>query len=101
MEEAIKKKGRVTSLSSHFPPEETQKALGRVQNAILDRRKNLDQLKEFIAENTNLINVVQTLPNELNHDIMVTLTALINSYFVICFICLFVDVLILNFCFNF
>lgn len=101
MEEAIKKKGRVTSLSSLFPPEETQKALGRVQNAILDRRKNLDQLKEFIAENTNLINVVQTLPNELNHDIMVTLTALINSYFVICFICLFVDVLILNFCFNF
>lgn len=71
MEGTIKKKGTVTSLSSLFPPEETQKALDRVQNAILDRRKNLDQLKEFIAENTNLINVVQTLPNELHHDIMV------------------------------
>lgn len=59
------------SLSSLFPPEETQKASERVQDTIAERRKQLDQLKSFVSDNTNLINVVQTLPNELQHQIMV------------------------------
>ena len=59
------------SLSSLFPPEETQKASERVQDTIAERRNQLDQLKSFVSDNTNLINLVQTLPNELQHQIMV------------------------------
>ncbi|XAR68007.1 hypothetical protein NMG60_11002983 [Bertholletia excelsa] len=64
-------KGTVTSLSSLFPAEEAQKASQRVHDAIVQRQKELDQLRGFIDDNTNLINLVQKLPNELHHDIMV------------------------------
>ncbi|KAL7185479.1 hypothetical protein ACSBR2_027429 [Camellia fascicularis] len=69
MEEPVK--GTVTSLSSLFPPEEAHKASKRVQDTIADRHKDLDQLREFIDDNTSLINLVQKLPEELHHDIMV------------------------------
>uniref|UniRef100_A0A5B7CAU3 RNA polymerase II subunit 5-mediating protein n=1 Tax=Davidia involucrata TaxID=16924 RepID=A0A5B7CAU3_DAVIN len=69
MEESVK--GAVTPLSSIFPAEEAQKASKRVQDTIAERQKELDQLGEFIADNTNLVNLVQRLPDELHHDIMV------------------------------
>ncbi|KAL7215941.1 hypothetical protein ACSBR1_027983 [Camellia fascicularis] len=64
-------KGTVTSLSSLFPPEEAHKASKLVQDTIADRHKDLDQLREFRDDNTSLINLVQKLPEELHHDIMV------------------------------
>ncbi|CAK9145854.1 unnamed protein product [Ilex paraguariensis] len=69
MEEPVK--GTVTSLSSLVPAEEAQKASRRVLDAIYERREQLDQLKSFVADNTNLVNLVQKLPEELHHDIMV------------------------------
>ncbi|KAL3509334.1 hypothetical protein ACH5RR_028735 [Cinchona calisaya] len=71
MAEGLKKKGTVKSLSSLFPPEETQKASERVRDTIAERHEELQQLKSFISDNTNLVNLVRTLPNELNHQIMV------------------------------
>nr|XP_009606807.1 RNA polymerase II subunit 5-mediating protein homolog isoform X1 [Nicotiana tomentosiformis]XP_009606808.1 RNA polymerase II subunit 5-mediating protein homolog isoform X1 [Nicotiana tomentosiformis]XP_009606809.1 RNA polymerase II subunit 5-mediating protein homolog isoform X1 [Nicotiana tomentosiformis]XP_009606810.1 RNA polymerase II subunit 5-mediating protein homolog isoform X1 [Nicotiana tomentosiformis]XP_009606811.1 RNA polymerase II subunit 5-mediating protein homolog isoform X1 [Ni len=64
-------KGTVTSLSSLFPVEEAQKASKRVQDTIADRQKQLDLLRDFAADNNNLINLVQRLPDQLHHDIMV------------------------------
>lgn len=64
-------KGTVTPLASLFPPEEAQKASKRVQDALADRQSELDLLQGFIADNTALVNLVQRLPDELHHDIMV------------------------------
>ncbi|GLU06401.1 hypothetical protein SLE2022_234410 [Rubroshorea leprosula] len=64
-------KGTVTSLSSMFPVEEAQKAAKRVEEALEEKRKEKNRLNEFIADNTSLINLVQKLPDELHHDIMV------------------------------
>ncbi|XP_038682617.1 RNA polymerase II subunit 5-mediating protein homolog isoform X1 [Tripterygium wilfordii] len=69
MEEQLK--GTVTPLASLFPVDEAQKAVQRVQEAISEKEKELDRLKGFIADNTNLVNLVQRLPDELHHDIMV------------------------------
>ncbi|KAF7822970.1 RNA polymerase II subunit 5-mediating protein-like protein [Senna tora] len=69
MEDA--KKGTVTSLASIFPAEEAQKAAKRVEDTIAEKEKELDRLRGFIADNNNLINLVQKLPEELHHDIMV------------------------------
>ncbi|KAK2992560.1 hypothetical protein RJ640_022753 [Escallonia rubra] len=63
-------KGTVTSLSSVYPAEEAQRASARVHDTIAERRKELDQLKGFAAENNGLVNLVQKLPEELHHDIM-------------------------------
>ncbi|CAI9089374.1 OLC1v1023940C3 [Oldenlandia corymbosa var. corymbosa] len=71
MEGSVRKKGTVTPISSLFSPEDTQKASERVQQKIAEQHKHLDVLKGFISENTDLINLVQTLPNELQHQIMV------------------------------
>ncbi|KAM7495097.1 hypothetical protein LguiB_029706 [Lonicera macranthoides] len=68
MEQPVK--GTVTPLSSIFPSEEAQKASKRVQDTITERHKELDQLQEFFTDNTNLINLVQKLPDELHHEIM-------------------------------
>ncbi|KAL2483346.1 RNA polymerase II subunit 5-mediating protein-like protein [Forsythia ovata] len=65
------KKGTVTPISSLFPAEEAHKASKRVQDTIAERQEQLDQLKGFMNENTNLINLVHKLPDELHHDIMV------------------------------
>ncbi|KAL9457796.1 hypothetical protein AB3S75_006780 [Citrus x aurantiifolia] len=64
-------KGTVTSLSSMFPVDDVQKAAKRVQDALLEKQQELERVKEFISDNTNLINLVQKLPEELHHDIMV------------------------------
>lgn len=69
MEEPVK--GTVTSLSSLFPVEEAQKASKRVEETISEQQKQLDQLREFTADNNTLINLVQRLPDQLHHDIMV------------------------------
>ncbi|XP_034701708.1 RNA polymerase II subunit 5-mediating protein homolog isoform X1 [Vitis riparia] len=69
MQEPVK--GTVTPLASLFPPEEAQKASKRVQDALADRQSELDLLQGFIADNTALVNLVQRLPDELHHDIMV------------------------------
>ncbi|KAL2935503.1 RNA polymerase II subunit 5-mediating protein-like protein [Bienertia sinuspersici] len=64
-------KGTVTPLSSIFPTEEARKASQRVNDTILEKNKELDTLNQFIDENTNLINLVHRLPDELHHNIMV------------------------------
>ncbi|MCE3214902.1 hypothetical protein HAX54_000238 [Datura stramonium] len=64
-------KGTVTSLSSLFPVEEAQKASKRVEETISERQKQLDHLRDFSVDNNTLINLVQRLPDQLHHDIMV------------------------------
>ncbi|XP_007022868.2 PREDICTED: RNA polymerase II subunit 5-mediating protein homolog isoform X1 [Theobroma cacao] len=64
-------KRTVTSLSSMFPTEEAQKAAKRVEETLLEKQNEMNQLRGFIADNTSLINLVQKLPDELHHDIMV------------------------------
>ncbi|KAL0444299.1 UNVERIFIED_CONTAM: hypothetical protein Slati_2152600, partial [Sesamum latifolium] len=63
--------GTVTPISSVFPAEEAQKASRRVQDTIAERQQQLDQLKGFIDDNVSLINLVQKLPDETHHNIMV------------------------------
>lgn len=65
------KKGTVTELSSLFPAEDAHKASMRVQDEIAERRRQLDLLKGFLDDNTNLINLVWKLPDETHHNIMV------------------------------
>ncbi|KAL0331587.1 UNVERIFIED_CONTAM: RNA polymerase II subunit-mediating protein [Sesamum angustifolium] len=43
--------GTVTPISSVFPAEEAQKASRRVQDTIVERQQQLDQLKGFIDDN--------------------------------------------------
>ncbi|XP_058217687.1 uncharacterized protein LOC131328797 isoform X2 [Rhododendron vialii] len=64
-------KGTVTSLSSLFPAEEVHEASKRVQDTISEHRKDLDKLRDFTADNASLISLVQKLPDQLHHDIMV------------------------------
>lgn len=69
MEEAAKK-GRVTPLSSLFPVEEAQKAVRRVHETLTEKEAELDQVRGFVSDNNNLINLVQKLPESLHHNIM-------------------------------
>ncbi|KAG0488206.1 hypothetical protein HPP92_007017 [Vanilla planifolia] len=71
MADGQEKKGTVTLLSSLFSAKEAEKAVRRVQEAISDRQKELDCLREFLTDNKALIQHVQKLPEELSHDIMV------------------------------
>ncbi|KAG9446241.1 hypothetical protein H6P81_012369 [Aristolochia fimbriata] len=64
-------KGTVTPLASVFPVEEAQKAVQRVGDTITQRQKELDHLRQFISDNRALINLVQKLPDEISHEIMV------------------------------
>ncbi|MQL96068.1 hypothetical protein Taro_028739 [Colocasia esculenta] len=64
-------KGSVSPLASMFPAEEVQKAVKRVEEAISEQQKELEHLHLFASDNANLINLVQRLPDELSHDIMV------------------------------
>ncbi|KAK9051348.1 hypothetical protein SSX86_027975 [Deinandra increscens subsp. villosa] len=64
-------KGTVTSLSSVFAPEDAQKASVRVQEAISERQKEVQQLQAFLNDNASLVNLVKKLPDQLHHDIMV------------------------------
>ncbi|KAM5574768.1 hypothetical protein ABKV19_013956 [Rosa sericea] len=67
----MKGKGTVTPLSSVFSVEDTQKAARRVQDTIAHKDLELDHLRGFAADNTDLINLVARLPEHLHHDIMV------------------------------
>ncbi|WRX26936.1 Prefoldin alpha-like - like 4 [Theobroma cacao] len=65
-------KRTVTSLSSMFPTEEAQKAAKRVEETLLDKQNEMNQLRGFIADNTSLINLVPFgkaafLPGRLIH----------------------------------
>ncbi|KAF6155859.1 hypothetical protein GIB67_039190 [Kingdonia uniflora] len=64
-------KGTVTSIASLYPVEEAQKAAKRVEESIIEKKKELDRINTFVTENTNLVNLVQRLPDELSHNIMV------------------------------
>ncbi|KAI4380645.1 hypothetical protein MLD38_006812 [Melastoma candidum] len=44
--------GSVMALSSLFPPEEAHKAARRVEDAIAERQKEVERLKEFFADTT-------------------------------------------------
>ena len=72
----------MTSLASLFPVEEAQKATKRVQDAIAEKHGELDRVRGFVADNNNLVNLVQKLPEELAHDIMVSNLFL---FFIFCF----------------
>ncbi|KAF2283242.1 hypothetical protein GH714_043594 [Hevea brasiliensis] len=64
-------KGTVTPFASMFPFDEAKKAVKRVEDAIAEKQKELERHKQFIADNTNLVNLVSRLPDELHHDVMV------------------------------
>ena len=72
-------KGTMTSLSSMFPAEEAQKAAIRVEETLSEKQNEMNQLIEFISDNTSLINLVQKLPDELHHDIMASISLSIYS----------------------
>ncbi|KAK6919600.1 Prefoldin alpha-like [Dillenia turbinata] len=64
-------KGTVTPMAGMFSVEEAQRAAQKMQELISEEEKRLQQLKDFIADNNSLINLVRKLPDELHHDIMV------------------------------
>ncbi|KAM3335080.1 hypothetical protein ACQJBY_029472 [Aegilops geniculata] len=68
---ATARKGTATPLASAFSPEETRRAVSRVAQAIADRRADLARVQGFFADNAALVNLVQRLPDELSHQIMV------------------------------
>ncbi|CAL5212774.1 unnamed protein product [Lathyrus oleraceus] len=65
------RKGTVTPLESQFPPEEVHKATKQFQDAIAEKNNELHVLQRFVADNNNLVNLVQKLPEQLSHDVMV------------------------------
>ncbi|XP_063948632.1 uncharacterized protein LOC108216114 isoform X1 [Daucus carota subsp. sativus] len=65
------KKGTVTSLASLFPPDEARKASQRVLDTLVEHERELHQLNQFVSDNNNVIDLVQRLPEQLHHDIMV------------------------------
>lgn len=71
--EAGRVKGTVTPLSSLFPAQDARKAASRVQAAISENQRKLEQLQGFITDNDNMIKLVQKLPEELHHEVMVLL----------------------------
>lgn len=73
---AAARKGTATPLASAFSPEETRRAVSRVAQAIADRRADLARVQGFFADNAALVNLVQRLPDELSHQIMVSYSSL-------------------------
>lgn len=68
---AAPRKGTATPLGSVFSPEETKRAVARVSESIAGRRAELGRLQGFVADNAALISLVNRLPDELSHEIMV------------------------------
>ena len=64
--------GTVTPLSSVFSVEDTHKAAQRVHHTISHKDLEFDRLRAFVADNSDLINLVTRLPDHLHHDIMVS-----------------------------
>ncbi|KAF3949238.1 hypothetical protein CMV_024870 [Castanea mollissima] len=72
MEGSAKKgTGTVTSLAEMFPAEDAQKAVKRVQEKVAEIQNELHRVRGFISDNSNLINLVQKLPEQLHHNIIV------------------------------
>ncbi|KAM3745268.1 hypothetical protein ACB098_06G113500 [Castanea mollissima] len=72
MEGSAKKgTGTVTSLAEMFPAEDAQKAVKRVQEKVAEIQNELHSVRGFISDNSNLINLVQKLPEQLHHNIIV------------------------------
>ncbi|KAG6506503.1 hypothetical protein ZIOFF_031827 [Zingiber officinale] len=53
-----------------FSPEEAPKAAQRVEGAVIQCRSELRRLQGFVSENSALISLVRSLPDELSHEIM-------------------------------
>jgi len=68
---AAPKKGTATPLGAVFSPEETKRAVARVSESIADRRAELGRLQGFVADNAALVSLINRLPDELSHEIMV------------------------------
>ncbi|KAJ3708528.1 hypothetical protein LUZ61_012233 [Rhynchospora tenuis] len=64
-------KGEAIALDSVFSPEETAKAVHRVEEAVAERRRELEPLRRFASDNSSLSSLVQRLPDETSHDVMV------------------------------
>ncbi|KAJ1704035.1 hypothetical protein LUZ63_003814 [Rhynchospora breviuscula] len=64
-------KGEAIALDSVFSPEETAKAVHRVEEAVSERRRELNRLRRFASDNSSLSSLVQRLPDETSHDVMV------------------------------
>ncbi|KAH7664042.1 unconventional prefoldin RPB5 interactor 1 protein [Dioscorea alata] len=64
-------KGTVTPFDSVYSPAAVREAAAKVHDSIADHQKDLARVQGFFSDNTNLINLVQRLPDELSHDIMV------------------------------
>lgn len=91
--ENTEKKGTVTSLASLFPPEEARKASRRVLDTIAEHENELHQLNQFVLDNNNIIDLVQRIPEQLHHDIMVinSLLIMLILYYYSC-LCRFVSI---------
>jgi hypothetical protein len=68
---AAPRKGTATPLRAVFSPEETKRAVARVVESVADRRAELGRLQGFVADNAALVSLVNRLPDELSHEIMV------------------------------
>jgi unconventional prefoldin RPB5 interactor 1 len=68
---AAAKKGTATPLGAVFSPDDTRRAVSRVAQAVADRRAELARVQGFFADNAALVSLVQRLPDELSHQIMV------------------------------
>uniref|UniRef100_A0ACD5XG85 Uncharacterized protein n=1 Tax=Avena sativa TaxID=4498 RepID=A0ACD5XG85_AVESA len=68
---AAAKKGTVTPMGAVFSPDDTRRAVSHVAQAIADRRAELARVQGFFTDNAALVSLVQRLPDELSHEIMV------------------------------
>ncbi|KAM0856791.1 hypothetical protein ACQ4PT_048861 [Festuca glaucescens] len=68
---AAAKKGTATPLGAVFSPDDTRRAVSRVAQAVADRCAELARVQGFSADNAALVSLVQRLPDELSHEIMV------------------------------
>lgn len=64
-------KGKAISLDAVFSPDEAAKAVRRVDEAASERRRELDRLRLFAADNSSLSALLQRLPDETSYEIMV------------------------------
>lgn len=64
-------KGTVTPLASAFPVAEANKAVKKIEETLDTSRKELQKLDGFLQDNRNLMKLVQKLPDEISHNIMV------------------------------
>lgn len=63
-------KGTVTPLASLFSEEDAKKAASYVEEKIGEKRVEMNRLQQFVEENTNLINLLTKLPDQLHHNVM-------------------------------